>query len=278
MIKKNLFKTAVITMSVFTLALGMTGCGSKKASDNTDTQPMKESIAVVQEQTTKKEAETKASEENKTDESKSEDETKNSEDADATVNKESNEGNNIESGENYIAENSGVVVAENTDNGTADNSGTNNDSSDNSSDNTANTPDDNNSGTDTPVPAPAEPETEAPTEAPTTARATKTVTKKVIYYEQDNVTVFDTDSITYTVYEDTGLPVTPTYYTGDAKRCQQDGMPKCSIPDHMNIYWMKTDQSVHQVPGVNDDKIYWPEDGLDVTEYSGDIKLYPGWI
>lgn len=56
MIKKNLIKTSLITMTALTLALGMTACGSKKNTtvntDNTAT-----AKAVVQEQTTKSQTE-----------------------------------------------------------------------------------------------------------------------------------------------------------------------------------------------------------------------------
>ena len=60
MIKKNLIKTSLITMTALTLALGMTACGSKKNTtvntDNTAT-----TKAVVQEQTSQTEAVTSES-------------------------------------------------------------------------------------------------------------------------------------------------------------------------------------------------------------------------
>lgn len=47
MIKRNLFKTAVITMSVLTLALGMTACGKKNNTvKNNDTTVTQENMMV----------------------------------------------------------------------------------------------------------------------------------------------------------------------------------------------------------------------------------------
>ena len=48
MIKKNLIKTSLITMSILTLVFGMTACSSKKNTGNTDTQSVQETKAVVE--------------------------------------------------------------------------------------------------------------------------------------------------------------------------------------------------------------------------------------
>lgn len=276
--RKNIFKTTVMTIAVLTMAIGMTACGNK-TSDTTDTQSVQEKKAVVDnsktvkasEQTSKTDSTTESSKENT-------DSSEETEDTEEAVEKE----DVIVANEDTASDNTEVINTDtvNEDSGNYEDSYvTDNSSNDNNAgaDNTVNTPD--TSSAQTPTEAPTEAPTQAPTEAP---RATKTVTKKVIYYEQDNVTVFDTDSITYTVYEDTGLPVTPTYYTGNPKRCQQDGMPKCTIPDHMNVYWMKTTESVH-VDGIynSPNYMYIPDIKgyeLDVSKYPGDIKLYPGWI
>lgn len=278
--RKNIFKTTAMTIAVLTMAIGMTACGNK-TSDITDTQSVQETKAVVDnnsktvkasEQTSKTDSTTESSKENT-------DSSEETEDTEEAVEKE----DVIVANEDTASDNTEVINTDtvNEDSGNYEDSYvTDNSSNDNNADadNTVNTPDTSDtSSAQTPTEAPTEAPTQAPTEAP---RATKTVTKKVIYYEQDNVTVFDTDSITYVAYVDTGLPVTPTYYTGNPKRCQQDGMPKCTIPDHMNVYWMKTTESVHAVGVYNSvDYMYFPEDGgVDVSKYPGDIKFYPGWI
>lgn len=278
--RKNIFKTTAIAMAVLTMAIGMTACGNK-TSDTTDTQSVQETKAVVDnsktvkasEQTSKTDSTTESSKENT-------DSSEETEDTEEAVEKE----DVIVANEDTASDNTEVINTDtvNEDSGNYEDSYvTDNSSNDNNAgaDNTVNTPDTSDtsdtSSAQTPTEAPTEAPTQAPTEAPTTARATKTVTKKVIYYEQDNVTVFDTDSITYVAYVDTGLPVTPTYYTGDTT-----SMPKCTIPDHMNVYWMKTTESVHAVGIYNSvEYMYAPETGgVDVSKYPGDIKLYPGWI
>ena len=55
MIKRNLFKTAVITMSVLTLSLGMTACGKKNNTvKNNDTTVTQENITAADKNNEKK--------------------------------------------------------------------------------------------------------------------------------------------------------------------------------------------------------------------------------
>lgn len=263
--RKNILKTTAMTIAVLTMAIGMTACGNK-TSDTTDTQSVQETKAVVDnnsktvkasEQTSKTDSTTESSKENT-------DSSEETEDTEEAVEKE----DVIVANEDTASDNTEVINTDtvNEDSGNYEDSYViDNSSNDNNAgaDNTVNTPNTSDtSAVETPTEAPTEAPTQAPTEAP---RATKTVTKNIYYYDSEG-NLFDTDSITYVAYVDTGLPVTPTYYTGDVKK---------SIPRYNGYTGLYTLMpTLCKVTSENIKDEYVPEKGLDVSKYSGDIKLY----
>ena len=268
MLRKNLMRFMMISMATV-LVVGFTACG-KKISDSTNTQPAKETMSVYENNNTNnittKTFESKAdkteevSKDNADNVETTENEAVNEDKTEASVENVKNPDNNEEDG------NADYVFAEST----TDTSDVGSDNNSNSDDNGGDGSNDTTTVPDTSTSAPVEPSTEAPTQAPTEApteapRATKTVTKNIYYYDSEG-NLFDSDSITYVAYVDTGLPVSPTYYTGNVKK---------SIPrynGYTGLYYLMP--TLCKVTNTNVNDSYFPEDGLDVSKYSGDIKLY----
>ena len=122
-----------------------------------------------------------------------------------------------------------------------------------------------------PTPAPTEVPTPEPTEAPTpapTKRETHTATKNIYYYDFDG-NLFYQDSVTYLAYED-GTPVNETLYN-ESKIPKS--LPDSNDPDKFMICWMINTGKA--VPANNEQMFF---NSLNIADYPGDIKMYPGWI
>ncbi len=120
-----------------------------------------------------------------------------------------------------------------------------------------------------PTEAPTQKPTERPTQAPTqpTEPATHTVTKYIYYHNLDG-SLFYTDSVTYLVYAD-GTPVNAE----DAMYSRTPGsFPESDDPNKFIMCWLIQDK-----PGIaNNDTMYFKF--INLSNYSGDIHMYPGYI
>ena len=118
---------------------------------------------------------------------------------------------------------------------------------------------------DTPV-TPSEPEPEKP--------AATHMETKYIYFHDMNGGIHFKDSVTYLAYED-GTPVEETIYTEE--NAYNDGVntfPDSGDPDKFIFYWLLTDKPSY----VTEDLIPYIFSEINLSDYSGDIHMYPGWI
>ena len=92
---------------------------------------------------------------------------------------------------------------------------------------------------------------------------------KYIYYHNFDGSLYYTDSVTYLAYED-GMPVNETYYEYGR---EPDTYPDDTDPDKFMICWMINTGG--PAPANNEQMFF---DDLDLSNYIGNIHMYPGYL
>ena len=115
---------------------------------------------------------------------------------------------------------------------------------------------------DTPV-TPSEPEPE-----PEKPAATHMETKYIYYHNMDG-SLYYTDSITYLAYED-GTPVEKTIYDGETG---PDSFPDYDNTDILIMCWLVNSGGAAL---ANNEQMFGYN--LDISEYTNDIDMYPGYL
>ena len=113
---------------------------------------------------------------------------------------------------------------------------------------------------DTPV-TPSEPEPEKP--------AATHMETKYIYYHNIDGSLYYTDSVTYLAYED-GTPVEKTIYDGETG---PDSFPDYDNTDILIMCWLVNSGGAAL---ANNEQMFGYN--LDISEYTNDIDMYPGYL